>query len=288
MFTEKTFDTGKTKLNYAEGPAAGPPLVFLHGLSSCWQGFLPMVPQLMLRHHVYALDFRGHGGSTHTSSYQLSDWEEDARLFLQQQVKEPAIVVGYSLGGMVAMALEAQNPGLVRALVTGDSAFSMESARPIYPIFLLLQKYARMQASVWEIAEGLAAETIALPGVDQPLRLDRLIEPSFLRFCAKCLVQDDPGIFDTVIDLFEGRADLRNEGYEVEKVLPKIKCPVLLLQADRAMGGLVTDEDIELGLKLLPRGIHAKFPGLGHSLGLDTWQVGAVVRTISDFLEMIR
>lgn len=288
MFTEKTFDTGKIKLNYAEGPASGPPLLFLHGLSSCWQGFLPMLPHLVLRHHVYALDFRGHGSSGQAPSYTLSDYADDALLFLQQQVREPAALVGYSLGGMVSMVMEAQYPGLAKALVTGDSAFTVESARSIYPIFLLLQKYARMQASVWEIADGLATETSTLPGVDQPLRLDQIIEPSFLRFCARCLIQDDPEIFTQIIDAFEGRADLRAEGYEAEKLLPKIKCPVLLLQADPALGGLVTDEDVAMAMRLLPRAIHAKFPGLGHSLGLDTWQVGPVVRSVSDFLEMAR
>jgi hypothetical protein len=36
LFREATFDTGKVVLNYAEGPASGPPLVMLHGGSGRW------------------------------------------------------------------------------------------------------------------------------------------------------------------------------------------------------------------------------------------------------------
>ena len=32
-FTERTFDTGEVKLNYAEGPASGPPLLLIPGQS---------------------------------------------------------------------------------------------------------------------------------------------------------------------------------------------------------------------------------------------------------------
>jgi len=63
MFKERTFDTGEVILNYAEGPASGPPLVLLHGFTGRWQGFLPLLPALSLRWHVYAPDYRGHGKS---------------------------------------------------------------------------------------------------------------------------------------------------------------------------------------------------------------------------------
>jgi hypothetical protein len=37
MLTEKTFDTGSLKINFAEGPANGMPLVLLHGGTARWQ-----------------------------------------------------------------------------------------------------------------------------------------------------------------------------------------------------------------------------------------------------------
>ena len=42
------------------------------------------------------------------------------------------------------------------------------------------------------------------------------------------------------------------EGYEAEKVLPKIRCPVLILQVDPAAGGLLDAEDPSVALRVLP------------------------------------
>ncbi|MGB9203882.1 MAG: alpha/beta hydrolase, partial [Terriglobales bacterium] len=64
---ERTFDTGEVRLNYAEGPAHGPPLVLLHGLGRRWQVFLPVIPALSLRWHIFAPDLRGHGKSSHVA-----------------------------------------------------------------------------------------------------------------------------------------------------------------------------------------------------------------------------
>ncbi|MFY9662418.1 MAG: alpha/beta fold hydrolase, partial [Terriglobales bacterium] len=68
---ERTFDIGEgqlaVRLNYAEGPAAGPPLVLLHGLGRRWQVFLPLIPALSMRWHIFAVDLRGHGKSSRVS-----------------------------------------------------------------------------------------------------------------------------------------------------------------------------------------------------------------------------
>src|SRR5215207_2004528 len=63
LFREATFDTGKVVLNYAEGPAAGPPLVMLHGGGGRWQLYSGMLAELAECCHVYAPDLRGHGKS---------------------------------------------------------------------------------------------------------------------------------------------------------------------------------------------------------------------------------
>ena len=47
-------------------------------------------------------------------------------------------------------------------------------------------------------------------------------------------------------------------------LLPAIRRPVLLLQADPAAGGVMTDEEVECAVPLLSEPRHVKAPGLGH------------------------
>src|SRR4030067_1162142 len=89
MLVEKKFNTGEAILNYAEGPDAGPPLVFLHGLSDRWQFFLPVLTSLSNRWHVYAVDFRGHGSSSHTPPYRYIDHIQDITAFTENIAEMP-------------------------------------------------------------------------------------------------------------------------------------------------------------------------------------------------------
>jgi pimeloyl-ACP methyl ester carboxylesterase len=45
MLTDKTFDMGTRKVHYVEGPASGPPLIFVHGAAWDWRVFLPVLPK---------------------------------------------------------------------------------------------------------------------------------------------------------------------------------------------------------------------------------------------------
>ena len=87
---ERTFDTGEVQLNYAEGPANGPPLVLLHGLGRRWQVFLPLIPALSLRWHIFAPDLRGHGKSSRVArGYHGPQYSEDIASLLRERVGAP-------------------------------------------------------------------------------------------------------------------------------------------------------------------------------------------------------
>jgi len=108
MVAEHTFHTGTVELNYAEGEASGPPIVLLHGGSLRWQSVMLLIRDLAARWHVYAPDLRGHGRSGRVPGrYRLQDYASDVALFLEQVVNAPAILVGHSLGGHVAILVAA-------------------------------------------------------------------------------------------------------------------------------------------------------------------------------------
>ena len=281
---EKSFDAGEVRLNYAEGEDNGPPLVLVHGLGRRWQVFLPLIPSLSLRWHIYALDLRGHGKSGHIPrGYRGAQYSADVVAFLREIVKQPAVVFGHSLGGMAAMWVAAHQPELVRAIIVGDSMISaVDFSQSYYPmLFGGLRDLARKGGTLEEIARGLAEIRLKLPGLDELVRIGDLPgnDQAYLLWWARCVKQVDP---DTYAMSLDGTS---LEGWNGEALLWAIKCPTLLLQASPQLGGLMSDADVKLGLRLLAHPVHVSFPTLGHALYIQ--QPEPILRAVNNFLESL-
>jgi pimeloyl-ACP methyl ester carboxylesterase len=112
-----------------------PPLVLLHGGSANahWWDFV--APALAARHHVVALDLRGHGesGASPQRNYAIDTHARDVHALVGTLGAEHIVLVGHSFGGFVALAcapgLEAQLAGLV--LVDSRGRIGKRSARYI-------------------------------------------------------------------------------------------------------------------------------------------------------------
>jgi len=253
MLKEQSFQTGGISLNYAEGPPSGTPLLFLSGISSRWQTWLPVMPVLSLRHHIYALDFRGHGKSDRIAhGYQWEAYAEDTISFLSECVGEPAILVGHSLGAMVTLKIAAQVPEAVKAIVLEDPPlFNLRGSRfrasPYHDFFVAWRDLARTAYSLKEWLSVLAELNPAEHDVGLHAR-------------AKTLRLLDPEVLTQVID---GSA---TENFDVEAYLQQIACPALLLRGDPTLGGAIADEDVERFNSLLPSCLMISIQGVGHGI----------------------
>jgi len=281
---EQTFDAGEVRLNYAEGQDNGPPLVLLHGLGRRWQVFLPLIPSLGLRWHVYALDLRGHGKSAHVPhGYRGTEYSADVAQFLGERVKEPAVLLGHSLGGMVAMWIAAREPHLVKAIILGDNLLVKTSLAGTYytALFAGLRDLARKGGTIEEIAGGLAKIELQLPGLNELIPIGDLPgnDQAFLMWWARCVKQVDP---DTYAMSLDGTSV---EGWDGESLLRNIACPTLLMQANPELGGLMSDADVKIALQLLRHPVHVQFPTLGHALYMP--QPEPVLRAVTNFLESL-
>ena len=284
MIKQRSFNTGLISINYADGPVSGPPLVLLHGIISRWQYFLPIIPGLSIRWHIYALDFRGHGKSDRVKGrYRLEDYVEDTIAFLQRKINEPTIIFGHSVGGAVALVMAAKLPKAVKAIVVGDTPLCPESLREgIDPnLFLAWKNLASSGYSVEELAARLADIPVSVQGQSNQVRLGNLpgMDAAFLRFEAKSLTQLDP---ETLTPVIEGSMF---EGYNDEQLLPAVSCPVLLLQGNPCLGAAMTDQDVQRALSLFPQATHVRIENVGHELHLK--QPEAVLRAITYFLESL-
>jgi len=284
--SEHEFDAGEVRLNYAEGPPNGPPLVLLHGLGRRWQVFLPLIPALSMRWHIFAPDLRGHGKSGHVSrGYRGTQYSDDIARFLRERVSAPAIIFGHSLGGMVGMWVAVHHPELVRALILGDNLIVAERIpSPMYvALFSGLRDLARKggSVSVEEIATGIGRIELPLASLGESIFIRNLPgnDEAYLLSWARCVAQADPDTYDMAVD---GSA---LEGWNGETVLRGITCPTLLLQASRELGGLMSDADVALATRLLPHHTHVKFRTLGHALFIQ--QPEPVLRAVTNFLESL-
>lgn len=281
---EKTLDVAGVRLNYAEGPATGPPLVLLHGLGRRWQVFMPLIPALALRWQIFAPDFRGHGKSARVPhGYRGLDYSGDIVQFLHECVPARPTIFGHSLGGMVTMWIAAKHPELARAIVLGDNAIDVAAFRnSMYiDLFTGLRELAASRRSVQEIAHGIAEIRLRVPNLSAPARIGDLPgnDQAYLEWWARCVSQADPDTYGMTLD------GSSREGWDGEGFLRRIQCPTLLLQADPGVGGLMSDADVALALRLLKHPVHVRFENLGH--GLYMQQPEPVLRAITNFLDSL-
>ena len=269
--TEKKFQTPELTLNYAEGPANGPPLVLLHGQGSVWQDWEPVIGHFQADWHILAPDFRGCGGSGRSSSgnYEIEHFTDDIRHLIGARVDGPVVIVGHSLGSMVALNYAAQAPqGHVRGIVLEDP--------PLYlhEFFTEWMWYSYYPISKQVLEEGLSESQIAEVFAE---KLD-LAEADAIKE-ARSLVRIDPKI---IYQVMEG--DLTEE-FDVEAHLKKIACPSLLLYGEWELGSAIRPEDIDRVSAIQPPGSMIRIEGAGHGLHLADCRPVEFNRATGEFLK---
>lgn len=278
MSREKSFDTGKVKINYLDyGSPSAEPLVMLHGGAWCWQEYLSLIPSLSRRWHVYALDLRGNGSSGWTPGrYRLEDFTDDVVAFVGR-LDKPAVLVGHSLGGAVALMAAARCPEKVKALVIEDSPLTLEnykrvidSSREMFGLWLELKRSARSEQ---ELSLALADRYKDYPGVTS----------QWILFFARCLWQLDPTYFDNLLNDFDGFT----KGYDYRQILARIKCAVLFIRGETRLGAVMTDEEISSIRQNFSNVSYAGIGGVGHLLHLQDQGQTPVLTEMTRFLERL-
>jgi len=102
----------------------GPTVVLVHGLGSDANDWLPVARDLARDHRVVLVELPGHGIAPMTRPFALEQATLSLDRAIAEQASEPVILVGHSVGGLVAAAEALRSPQRVRGLVLVESALA--------------------------------------------------------------------------------------------------------------------------------------------------------------------
>jgi pimeloyl-ACP methyl ester carboxylesterase len=115
----QTISAGGVDFAYRElGPRGGVPVVLVTHLAAVLDNWDPrVVDGIAARHHVIAFDNRGVGASTGKTPDTIEAMARDAIMFIRALGLEQVDLLGFSMGGMIAQVMAADEPHLVRRLI---------------------------------------------------------------------------------------------------------------------------------------------------------------------------
>jgi pimeloyl-ACP methyl ester carboxylesterase len=112
-------------------PHQGIPVVLIHGYGGLIEHWWRVMRPLAQHYTVYALDLFGFGYSSRLQVAPSKEfWADQVADLISKVVPGPAIVVGHSMGGVVATQLAYNYPQFLRGLVLVDSTGLTESSEP--------------------------------------------------------------------------------------------------------------------------------------------------------------
>lgn len=207
------------------------PMIFLHGFGASIGHWRYSLQELSQSHTVYALDLLGFGASQKAiASYDTSLWADLVHDFWLTFIGEPTILVGNSVGSLVALVAAAQYPEMTKGVVAISLPDPVAQTEAV-PGWML------------PVVEAIQ-NTVASPPVLRSL-FYIVRHRSLVRFWAKLAYENREKVNDELVDILATPATDRGAarafsilfkvmgssrlGPGVKSLLPRVNVPILLL-----------------------------------------------------------
>lgn len=217
----------------AENERFCPPMILIHGFGASIPHFRHNIPYFGQNYTVYALDLLGFGASRKGNwDYSIDFWTDQVYHFWRTFIQAPVIVIGNSIGSLVALNLAGKYPEMVSHLVMLSLPDLSLQERMIPPI---LRPFANKMKQL--VSKGLSP---FIPWIFNFIR-----QPNFIKKWAGLAYYDLTKVTDELIDIlatppqdqdsaktFQSlflRINQKDFSPSVEKTLKLLKIPILLI-----------------------------------------------------------
>lgn len=217
----------------------GFPVVLIHGFGASAFHWRYNIPELAKGYKVYAIDLLGFGWSDKALiEYDAMVWRDQVVDFLKEIVKEPAVLVGNSLGGFTALVSAVGLPEQVVGVAllnsagqfgdpSGEAKKQEETSLQKFILKPLKEIFQRIVLGFlfWQAKQPARILSVLKSVYVNPSNVDDYLVESITR------PADDPNAGEVYYRLMT-RFMLNQTQYTLDDFLTKLSCPLLLLWGD--------------------------------------------------------
>jgi pimeloyl-ACP methyl ester carboxylesterase len=268
-FESRFIDANGVRLRYIDYGTPGlAPMLCLHGgaVNAHWFDFV--AAGFTGRHHVRALDQRGHGDSAWADppDYSYQRYAADVAEVVQQLDLRDFVMVGHSMGGLVSLVYAANYPGRVKRIVVVDSTLVATPDR-VAALHEVGGREGRSYATEREFVDNFRVRPAGTTAA-----------PEILRYLAERSGRQGPdGLWRHKFDrnVYSKRVFL-----DIPPLWNRIGIPVLLVKGGRS--GRITPEIVADAKYRCPHLDLVEVPAADHHVTLDN--PGGFVEAVNDWL----
>jgi N-formylmaleamate deformylase len=251
---------------YRTGKEGSEPVILVHGFSDnglCWT---PVARELQKSYDVIMPDMKSHGLSARIHKDETVDMAADLAGLIQGLGISRPIIIGHSMGAMIAFRAATRNPDLARALVLEDPPWFIPQPRNDHG----------PEESMMAWARSLPSQSI-----EELDRINRTEHPGWsdemVHLMSESKKQFDPTFVDRLL------SNLNRDDDEWSSAIRTTDLPLLLVTGNPKLGALVTGEVTARISALNPKVQIKNMPDVGHLIRFDKF--GEYMDAVFGFLE---